>query len=257
MGYNPGGGGSSSISSSTDVFLDNIADNETLAYDAGDSLWKNAASGGNVASVNGQTGAVILEINDVAPDQTDEGGKVLGTDGTNTTWTTLPVTPPAVATTVYDDANDVRPANADIVFWIPEDPALADPTNAVVGDVVFRSNTIEAFTYALSDETTAITAGTAKVTVRAPYAFTVTGVRASLTTASSSGVVTVDINKAGSTILSTKLTIDQDERTSTSAATAAVVSTASIANDDELTFDIDTAGASAAGLKVTLLTRRG
>lgn len=115
----------------------------------------------------------------------------------------------------------------------------------------------EAFTYALSDETTAITSGSAKITVRAPYTFTIDGVRASLTTASSSGAVVVDINKNGSTVLSTKLTIDQGERTSVSAATAAVISDAAVADDDELTFDIDTAGVSATGLKVTLLTRRG
>jgi len=38
----------------------------------------------------------------------------------------------------------------------------------------------------LSDETTDITTGTAKVTFRMPYAFTLTDVRASLTAASSS-----------------------------------------------------------------------
>jgi hypothetical protein len=248
-------------STGNDALIDDATTSNAGVLSAADKTKLNGIQSGAEAnavdSVNGQTGAVLLDIDDVAPDQTDEGGKVLGTDGTNTTWTTLPVTPPAVATTVYDDANDARPANADIVFWIPDDPALADPTNAAVGDVVFRSNTIEAFTYALSDESTAITSGTAKVTVRAPYAFTVTGVRASLTTASSSGVVTIDINKTGSTILSTKLTIDQGERTSMSAAAPAVISDSIITDDAELTFDIDTAGTSAAGLKVTLLTRRG
>ena len=40
---------------------------------------------------------------------------------------------------------------------------------------------------AVGDETTALTTGTAKVTFRMPYAFTLTGVRASLTTAQGSG----------------------------------------------------------------------
>src|SRR5688572_16601380 len=48
---------------------------------------------------------------------------------------------------------------------------------------------------ALSDETTAITTGTAKVTMRAPYAFTVLAVSASVNTASSSGIPTIDINE--------------------------------------------------------------
>lgn len=110
--------------------------------------------------------------------------------------------------------------------------------------------------FALSDETTAITTGTAKLTVRAPYAFTLTAVRATLTTASSSGTPTVDINEGGTTILSTKLTIDSGEKTSTTAAAAAVISDSSIADDAELTFDIDVAGTGATGLKIWLLGTR-
>lgn len=109
---------------------------------------------------------------------------------------------------------------------------------------------------AMSDETTAITTGTAKVTFRAPFAFTVTGVRASLTTVSSSGTPTVDINESGTTILSTKLTIDANEKTSTTAATAAVISDTAIADDAEITLDIDVAGTGAAGLKVWILGTR-
>ena len=106
---------------------------------------------------------------------------------------------------------------------------------------------------ALSDEATAITTGTAKVTMRAPRAMTIVGVRASLNTASSSGIPTVDINEAGTTIMaSVKLTIDASELTSVSAATPAVVSDTSIADDAELTFDIDVAGTGAKGLKVTI-----
>jgi len=108
-------------------------------------------------------------------------------------------------------------------------------------------------TVALSDEITAITTGTAKVTLRAPFAMTLTGIpRASVNTVSSSGIPTVDINVAGSTILSTKLTIDASEFTSVTAASAAVLSTTSIADDAEITFDVDVAGTGAKGLKVTL-----
>jgi hypothetical protein len=105
---------------------------------------------------------------------------------------------------------------------------------------------------ALSDETTTITTGTGKATVRAPYAFALIGVRASVNTVSSSGVVTVDVNDGGTTVLSTKLTIDASEKTSTTAATAAVLSDMAVASDAELTFDIDTAGTGAKGLKVWL-----
>ena len=51
---------------------------------------------------------------------------------------------------------------------------------------------------AASDESTALTTGTAKVTFRMPYAMTVTAVRASLSTAQTSGsIFTVDINEGG------------------------------------------------------------
>jgi len=115
---------------------------------------------------------------------------------------------------------------------------------------------------ACSDETTALTAGTAKVTFRMPYAFTLlagnAGVRASLTTAQATsgagGIVTVDINEGGASILSTKLTIDNTEKTSTTAATAPVISDTSLADDAEITIDIDQVGdGTAKGLKVTLI----
>jgi hypothetical protein len=111
---------------------------------------------------------------------------------------------------------------------------------------------------AVSDETTALTTGTAKVTFRVPHAFTLTGVRASLTTAQASGsIFTVDINEGGTTILSTKLTIDNTEKTSTTAATPPVISDASLADDAEITVDIDQIGSGeAAGLKIWLIGTR-
>jgi hypothetical protein len=117
---------------------------------------------------------------------------------------------------------------------------------------------IEAIGVACSDETTDITAGTAKVTFRMPYAFTLTGVRASLSTAQPSGsIFTVDINEAGTSILSTKLTIDNTELTSTTAATAPVISDTSLADDAQITVDVDQIGDTGArGLKVWLIGRR-
>lgn len=114
---------------------------------------------------------------------------------------------------------------------------------------------VQSIVVACSDETTALTTGTAKLTFRMPYAFTLTGVRASLTTAQASGsILTVDINEAGSTILSTKLTIDNTEKTSTTAATPPVISDTALADDAEITIDIDQVGdGTAKGLKVTLI----
>jgi len=135
--------------------------------------------------------------------------------------------------------------------------AAATLTNKTIA---YGSNTITglpvAHCVAISDETTAITTGTAKITFRMPYAMTLTAVRASLTTVSSSGTPTFDINEAGATILSTKLTIDASEKTSTTAATAAVISDTALADDAEMTIDIDTAGTGAAGAKICLIGTR-
>lgn len=100
-----------------------------------------------------------------------------------------------------------------------------------------------------------LVSGTA-VTFRVPYALTLTQLpRASLTTAGGS-VVTVDINKNGTSVLGTKLTIDASEKTSTTAATPATLVTTSFADDDEVTLDIDTIGAGATGVKVTIYYRK-
>lgn len=115
----------------------------------------------------------------------------------------------------------------------------------------------EVLVIAVSDETTAITTGTSKVTFRMPFAMTLTSVRASLSTASSSGIPTVDIKESGTSIMAvTKLTIDATEKTSTTAATAAVLSDTALADDAEITIDITVAGTGATGLKVYLIGTR-
>ena len=132
--------------------------------------------------------------------------------------------------------------------------ALVDDADAAAQRITL--GLAEVLIIAIGDETTAITTGTAKVTFRMPFAMTVTAVRLSLTTASSSGLPTIDINEGGTTILSTKLTCDANERTSTTAATAAVISDSSLADDAEITIDVDVAGTGAAGGKVYIIGTR-
>jgi len=108
---------------------------------------------------------------------------------------------------------------------------------------------------ACSDEVTPLTAGASKVTFRMPFAFALTAVRGSLTTAQTSGsIFTVDINEGGASILSTKLTIDNTEKSSTTAATSPVISDVNLADDAEITIDIDQVGdGTAKGLKIYLI----
>lgn len=144
----------------------------------------------------------------------------------------------------------------------PEAPGPAaivgDDTAAARADHVHPYQ-VESIIVAASDMATNISSGTGKVSFRMPYAFTLTELpRAALATAQPSGAIfTVDINENGVSILSTKLTIDNTEKTSTTAATPAVVSDANLANDAEITVDVDVVGAAGAkGLTIALIGRR-
>lgn len=107
--------------------------------------------------------------------------------------------------------------------------------------------------FAISDETTQITSGTtAKLTIYAPKNMTLTSVKASLTQSGSTSSQ-FDINVNGSSILSTKLTIDANEFKSVDASVQPVISSASISEDAKITVDIDAAGTGAAGAKIYLL----
>ena len=125
--------------------------------------------------------------------------------------------------------------------------------NGTTGTAIIR----QVLAIACSDETTALTTGTNKVKFINPYStvFNILSVVASLSTAQTSGsIFTVDINEANTSILSTKLTIDNTETNSSTAATPAVISDASIAAYAEIEVDIDQIGdGTAKGLKVYLI----
>ena len=98
----------------------------------------------------------------------------------------------------------------------------------------------EVIAIACGDESTAHATGTAVVTFAMPYV---------------GSTMLVDINEAGTTILSTKLMIDASEKISATAATAAVISDTALADNALITIDIDQIGSSTAGagLKVYLI----
>jgi hypothetical protein len=64
MGFNPGNGGSSSIGASTDVFLNNVANDEVLAYDTGLTKWKNAV-GGTTPDADATTKGIVQLAGDL------------------------------------------------------------------------------------------------------------------------------------------------------------------------------------------------
>jgi hypothetical protein len=99
--------------------------------------------------------------------------------------------------------------------------------------------------FALSDPTTEISPGTALVSFRMPFAMTLTRVQAALNAPSTTTAPTFDINKNGTSILSTKLTIDANEDTSDTAAIPAVISDTDLPLGAKITFDIDQGGTGA------------
>jgi hypothetical protein len=229
--------------------------------------------------VTGATGAAGDPGNDGATGATGPQGATgplgLGLGATGATGATgvgaTGATGPAGTVTIGTSAADVLSAAAGeitaddaaadkIVFW---DDSAGKLTYLALGDgVAIDGTTIYAqdwFVIAASDESTNLATGTNKVYFRMPYAATLLAVRATVNTAPTGSTLIVDINEAGSTILSTKLSIDASEKTSTTAATAAVISDSALADDAEITIDIDQVGSTVAGkgLKVYLKVRRG
>ncbi|MFA6958585.1 MAG: hypothetical protein WC538_22170 [Thermoanaerobaculia bacterium] len=109
------------------------------------------------------------------------------------------------------------------------------------------------------DDATAVTTGDGKAIFCVPAELTgmnLVGAHAYVTTASTSGALTVQIRNVTDTadMLSTAITIDQDEFTSYSAATAPVISGAAddVVTGDRIAVDVDGAGTGAKGLGVIL-----
>lgn len=236
---------------------------------SGDVVGPASATTDNLAAFDGTTGKLLKQVTNAtafgqikqAASDTATGVVELATDGETETGTDTAraVTPANVASAYIK--RSLLTTRGDIITRgaaAPQRLALGASGRVLKSDgtdAVWAGQS-EVIIIAVGDETTALTTGTAKVTFRMPFAMTLSAVRASLTTVSSSGLPTIDINEAGSTILSTKLTIDASEKTSTAAATPAVISDTALADDAEITIDIDVAGTGAAGLKVALIGTR-
>ena len=199
-------------------------------------------------------------VNDLYTDS----GRTWRWNGTG--WAMLPGAPVAIDTTAADilsatagviSADD---AAADkIVFWDDSESKL---TYLTLGDgVAISGTTIYAedwFAIAASDETISLAVGSGKTYFRMSYTATLLAVRASVNTVAS-GVTIVDINQDGTSVLGDKLSIDANEKTSTTAASGATISGFTLTDDAEMSIDIDQVGTApvAKGLKVYLKVRRG
>jgi hypothetical protein len=171
-----------------------------------------------------------------------------------------PALPPLAYTAAYGDLSGTP--------TVPS-PADAAPqplgATAAIGDSAdyARENHVhqrdsDVIVIPVGDESTALTTGTSKIKFRMPFAATLLTVRASVGTAPTDSTLIVDINEAGTSVLGTKLSIDAGELTSTTAASAATITDPSLADDAEISIDVDQIGSTVAGagLKVSMFVRR-
>jgi len=137
---------------------------------------------------------------------------------------------------------------------------IKDADKAAIDSIMsgYESINEETLIVAMGDEVTDIEVGDGKVTIHAPCSLYLKDIILSLTSQSSSGVVTVDIELNAVTIFTTKATIDANEDTSGTAATPYVFDATkqTLVKGDKLVFNIDGAGTGAQGLKATLLIQR-
>jgi hypothetical protein len=109
----------------------------------------------------------------------------------------------------------------------------------------------------------AITTGDGKAFFTVPVSLNgcnIIDVDASLTTASTSGTPTIQIRNVTDSqdVLSTRITVDANEKTSYTASTQPVINTSydDVSTGDQLAVDIDVAGTGAKGLSVILIFKK-
>ncbi len=107
--------------------------------------------------------------------------------------------------------------------------------------------------YACSDETSDLTLGNL-ISIRMPFAMTLTEIRISLNNAPTISKVIVDVKESGVSILSTLLSIDTEELTSVTASVPAVISDVNLADDALLVISTTQLGSGdvGKGLKIVL-----
>lgn len=193
---------------------DNVADDlDTITYAS--------LASGDVVTISPDTGDTIT-----IRDQGTSGGNI----------------DLAGSTVLLNDPGEIATFKYDGTYWrlLAVSPSLLSVTE------------YETIAIACSDLSTELTNGTGNAYFRMPYAMTVTEVRASVITAGTgSGVIEIDINEDGTSIFTDAtpelLEIDATEKTSTTAANAYDITDPALADDAEITIDIDAVPATTGG----------
>lgn len=158
----------------------------------------------------------------------------------------------------FSELSELTTIPLDIDFLAIVDTTGTDETKNIKIPLFLKKST-RPIIVALTDEDTVLPTASDTVplvTFRMPYKMKLLEVRASLTVAGTgAALVTVDIHESGTTVLSTKITIDAGEKTSTTAVTDSVISDDSLADDAEIQVFLDVLDTDnvATGLKVMLI----
>jgi len=133
-------------------------------------------------------------------------------------------------------------------------PALGTPASGVLTNAtglplagLLATAKQETFSFAISDNTTALTTGT-KFTWYVPYALTLTDIQASVLTAPTDATLIIDVHDAGTTIMTTdKLDIETGEFHTKDAATQPALTDTALATGAKIEFIVDQIGSTVAG----------
>ena len=111
----------------------------------------------------------------------------------------------------------------------------------------FLKAKLETWSFAISDNTTALTTGT-KFTWYTPYAITLTDIQASVLTAPTGSIIIIDVHEAGTTIMTTdKLDIEATEFHTNDATDQPALTDTALAAGAKIEFIIDQVGSTIAG----------
>jgi uncharacterized protein (AIM24 family) len=120
------------------------------------------------------------------------------------------------------------------------------------GNVVLVSGFYPPLAYACSDETTAVTAATGKLSFRMPHALRFTGFHFDSNVPVSGSSFILDMNHAGTSVFSTRPTIDAGETSTLTAATPCVIASGFLPDGGRMTVDFDQVGATQAGCGIKI-----
>lgn len=265
FGVSGGGGGTANIAVSETPpanaaanslwFSSNEGTLKILYADGTSNQWVDAFSSAGAQGPAGQNGQVTIANNAPA---SPEAGEIWFHANTGKSYIFY-TTPTANQWVLFaDPTNKGDPgANIETFTWSNSTATLTivDSLNNTYAAKIYYP---EFFIYPLSDETTPLTARTNVATLRPPFNFILTQVpKVTLTNVATSGTVTVDVNKNGTSILgANKITIDPGDFSSYNAAVQSTLVDATILEDDRFSIDIDNGATNATGLKITFYFRR-